>query len=250
MTGFTSNINTGNLNAVGLANIVGNINGGNITTVGLVSATGNVTGNYFIGNGSQLTGLAGGTSVINGTSNVVVAANGNISLSVAGTSNVGLFTTTGFTTSGNISLIGNIVDTGALWINTTANGNITLNANGTGQTLVTTGLSVTGNIVAGNVTATTITETSSIQFKENIRPLANPLLAISQLAGVTYDRRDGTSKDEVGLIAEAVYQVIPELVSLDEHGKPYGIKYTKLTAYLIECIKDLQTQIDQLKKDQ
>ena len=117
-------------------------------------------------------------------------------------------------------------------------------------TAIATFSSANGLSVAGNVTATTITETSSIQFKENIRPLSNPLLAISQLAGVTYDRRDGTSKDEIGLIAEEVYQVIPELVSLDEHGRPYGIKYTKLTAYLIECIKDLQTQIDQLKKDQ
>lgn len=111
--------------------------------------------------------------------------------------------------------------------------------------------SVTGNLtVSGTMTATTVTETSSLQFKENVRPLLNPLLAISQLVGVTYDRRDGSSKDEVGLIAEEVYQVIPELVSLDDHGNPYGIKYTKLTAYLIECIKDLQAQIDQLKKDQ
>ena len=111
--------------------------------------------------------------------------------------------------------------------------------------------SVTGNLtVSRTVTATTITETSSIQLKENVRPLLNPLIAISQLAGVTYDRRDGSSKDEVGLIAEEVYRVIPELVSLDEHGRPYGIKYTKLTAYLIECVKDLQSQIEELKKGQ
>lgn len=111
--------------------------------------------------------------------------------------------------------------------------------------------SVTGNLtVSGTMTATTVTETSSIQFKENIRPLSNPLVAISQLSGVTYDRRDGSSKDEVGLIAEDVYQIIPELVSLDEHGNPYGIKYTKLTAYLIECVKDLQDQIEELKKGQ
>jgi hypothetical protein len=52
MTGFTSNINTGNLNAVGLANIVGNINGGNILTGGLISATGNVSGGNLLVTGN------------------------------------------------------------------------------------------------------------------------------------------------------------------------------------------------------
>ena len=37
--------------------VTGNVDSGNLRTVGLVSATGNVTGNYFIGNGSQLTGV-------------------------------------------------------------------------------------------------------------------------------------------------------------------------------------------------
>jgi hypothetical protein len=42
----------------------GNIIGGNIRTAGVVSATGNVTGNYFIGNGSQLTGITTGITTI------------------------------------------------------------------------------------------------------------------------------------------------------------------------------------------
>jgi hypothetical protein len=44
---------------------------------------GNVTGNYFLGNGSQLTGIAA-SSVVNGTSNLVVSASGNISAAVSG----------------------------------------------------------------------------------------------------------------------------------------------------------------------
>jgi hypothetical protein len=168
----------------------------------------------LFGNGALLTGVITSVANINnGTSNVtVVSSGGNITASVGGTGNVWVAASTGMYVTGLVS--------------------------------------ATGNGTFGNITATTITETSSIQFKENVRPLSNPLIAISQLAGVTYDRRDGTSKDEIGLIAEDVYQVIPELVTLDGQGHPYGIKYTKLTAYLIECIKDLQTQIDQLKKDQ
>ena len=68
------------------ANITGNVTGGNLLTAGLISATGNVIGNYFIGNGSQLTGISvSSNSISNGTSNVVIAAaNGNINLYVAG----------------------------------------------------------------------------------------------------------------------------------------------------------------------
>ena len=49
---------TGTSNATGNMNVIGNITGSNITTAGLISATGNVTGNYFVGNGSLLTGIA------------------------------------------------------------------------------------------------------------------------------------------------------------------------------------------------
>jgi hypothetical protein len=74
-----------------------NINSTGVTTPLAVSATGNVTGNYFIGNGSQLTGItaSAGSSIINGTSNVVVAASGNVTVGVAGTAGVATFTTTG-----------------------------------------------------------------------------------------------------------------------------------------------------------
>ena len=89
-------------------------------------------------------------------------------------------------------------------------------------------------------------ETSSIVFKDNINPITVALAAILKLTGVTYDRKD-TKKHEAGLIAEHVFKHVPELVALDEKGKPYGIHYTKVSAYLIECIKSLQEEIDQLK---
>jgi hypothetical protein len=76
---FSGNLTAGNVS------VSGNITGGNILTVGNVSATGNVTGNYFIGNGSQLTGLATGipAQIANGTSNINIAsANGNIEFAV------------------------------------------------------------------------------------------------------------------------------------------------------------------------
>lgn len=116
------------------------------------------------------------------------------------------------------------------------------------STSISTGaLVVTGGIgVSQRVTATEFVETSSIAFKENVQPLNNALSFVTKLNGVTYNRKN--SKDlEPGFIAEDVVKVIPEIVSTDESGNPYGIKYTKLIAYLIEAIKEQQTQIDELK---
>jgi hypothetical protein len=112
---------------------------------------------------------------------------------------------------------------------------------GSGALVVTGGLGV-----GGQLTATTIVETSSIVFKENVEPIDNALDKIMQLFGVTYDRKDN-NEHEAGLIAEDVYKVVPELVSLDANGKPHGIKYTKLGAYLLESIKTLKAEIDGLK---
>jgi hypothetical protein len=109
-----------------------------------------------------------------------------------------------------------------------------------------------GNFSAGTVTvtqltATTIVETSSIALKENISPIDNALDSILSLTGVTYDRKDNTTKNEAGMIAEDVYKVLPNLVSLDKSGNPDGINYTKLTAYLVEAVKQLKAELDSLK---
>jgi hypothetical protein len=116
------------------------------------------------------------------------------------------------------------------------------------STTATGTLVVTGGVgVSGQLTATTIVETSSIAFKENVMPIENALNLILQLVGVTYDRKDQV-RHEAGLIAEEVYKVVPNLVSLDEAGNPYGIQYTKITAYLVECIKSLKQEINELKR--
>ncbi len=108
-------------------------------------------------------------------------------------------------------------------------------------------LVVTGGVgVSGQLTCTTLVETSSIAFKENINPIENALDTILKLVGVTYDRKDN-KEHEAGLIAEEVYKYAPDLVSLDKNGQPYGVKYTKLSAYLIESIKSLKDEIAELK---
>ena len=114
-------------------------------------------------------------------------------------------------------------------------------------------LSVTGNITGGNLTtagtlsAATVTETSSIALKENFRPIENPLEKILQLLGQIYDRKDGSSKDEAGLVAEDVYKIIPNLVKTDSNGNPESVFYSRLSVYLLESIKVLNDEIAELK---
>jgi hypothetical protein len=116
----------------------------------------------------------------------------------------------------------------------------------TGALVVTGGVGIAGATFCNALTATSITETSSIVFKENVAPIENALNSILKLNGVTYNRID-TQEHEAGLIAEWVNEVIPELVTKDADGNAVGIKYSKLSAYLIECIKSLKQEIDSLK---
>jgi hypothetical protein len=131
----------------------------------------------------------------------------------------------------------------------TFNGQVRM-TNATASTSTTTGsLIVGGGVgVAGRVTASNFVETSTITVKENVNPILDALNSIMQLTGVIYDRKDKTSVNEPGLIAEEVNKILPNLVTKDDNGNPYGIQYTKLVAYLIEAVKDQQHQIEELKK--
>jgi len=110
-----------------------------------------------------------------------------------------------------------------------------------------------GNVGIGTTNPTTklevngvITETSSIKYKENVKPLEfND--AIYNVNAVKYDFKDGSQKDEVGVIAEELYEVLPDLVSLKD-GKPNAVKYTKLTMYLLEALKKQNKEIQELKQ--
>jgi hypothetical protein len=120
------NITGGNIITTALvqsANVsaTANVQAGNLRTTGLVSATGNVTsaanvsGQFFLGNGSQLTGLSLGVSVTkfeNGTSKGEInAPNGNIAFTVAGTANVVVIDTT--TVYANVVSVQSIAKTGS-----------------------------------------------------------------------------------------------------------------------------------------
>ena len=84
-------------------------------------------------------------------------------------------------------------------------------------------------------------------MKENITPIANALDIVALLNGYTYDRKDGSAKKRAGLIAEETNEILPNVVTKDEIGNPTGIQYTNLIAYLVESIKELKRELDELK---
>ena len=86
---------------------------------------------------------------------------------------------------------------------------------------------------------------SSRRWKTNIEPLHNALGVVQRLRGVSYDMKD-SGKHEIGVIAEEVGAVVPEVVSYEENGKDArGVDYSRLTALLIEATKQQQGEIRQ-----
>jgi len=132
---------------------------GNITATGFVSASGNITGNYFIGNGSQLTGVTASSVDAN-------ALTGNtLSSNVLYSSLTSVGTLSSVSVSGNVTS-GNVLTGGLI----SATGTITSAADITGNNLLTSGTtSATGNITGGNLlTAGLISATSTITSAANI----------------------------------------------------------------------------------
>lgn len=101
--------------------------------------------------------------------------------------------------------------------------------------------------------ATDWVATSDRRLKENIQPISTALSIIENLCGVCYNLCDDETKENrIGLIAQDVEKVLPEIVShsaVNEEDLKYGItdeklglKYDKLTAVLVEAVKELKSQ--------
>ena len=111
--------------------------------------------------------------------------------------------------------------------------------------------SVTGSLSAtGNITAFS---SSDKRLKDNIELIENPLDKVNQLNGVTFDWKDGFNNvhtfkgHDIGVIAQDVLHILPEITKLNEINGYYGVKYEKLTPLLIEAIKELSSKIEKLE---
>jgi len=105
---------------------------------------------------------------------------------------------------------------------------------------------LTFNPSTGLLTSTDYNSSSDMTLKQDFTPIQNPLDIISQLTGFGFTWKDSKQKS-FGLSAQEVEKVIPEIVR-DRADGTKGINYMNLTAFLIEAIKDLKQEIQELKK--
>ena len=96
---------------------------------------------------------------------------------------------------------------------------------------------------------------SSKRFKQNIHPLETQIESIYQLKPVTYNYKDtfkqyktpNAANNEIGLIAEQVLPLIPEITLVDDDNKVMGIDYPKLSILLLSAIQELKAEVTTLK---
>jgi hypothetical protein len=233
-------------------------NGGSNTFIGLSAGYSNTTGSYniFVGEGAGyhnigsyhniFIGYSSGGSNTTGSNNTFVGYQTGIQ-NTEGYNNVyigygaGYMNTEGF---GNV-FIG--MQAGA---NDSTGSNMLYIANTPTLTPL-----IKGDFSAGTVTIYgTLTTASDERLKKNIKPLDAALKQIMSLQGVSYEWKEEFIKGkpagnkQIGLIAQEVEKVMPELVLTDTNGYK-AIVYDKLAPVLIEAVKEQQTTIQDQKRE-
>ena len=107
------------------------------------------------------------------------------------------------------------------------------------------GVAVTGSPVVVNGSGKLGVASSSARFKEQIKPMDKASEAILQLKPVTFHYKEEVDPEttaQFGLVAEAVEKVNPQLVTRDQDGKPYTVRYEAVNAMLLnEFLKEHRT---------
>jgi len=235
--GIGTNNPTSKLQVIGNANISGSItassfvgNGSGLTGVGIgstgsIDTSGIVTASAFFGNGSGLTGVGiGSTGSIN-TSGIVTASAffGN------GSGLTGIFTGTS---------ISNDTTT-----NSTFYPLLTQSTSGIVTTSRVSSTKLNFNPSTGTLTVIDLNSTSDLNLKENIHTVENALDTVNSLRGVSFDWKEN-GKSSYGVIAQELEEVLPSLVS---NGDVKSVNYHGLIGVLIEAIKELKAEIEELK---
>ena len=127
-----------------------------------------------------------------------------------------------------------------------------------------------GGLIVGATTSTTtdglIRATNDIiafyssdkRLKENIKNISNPLKKLAQINGVEFDWKEfeenknkeihANEGHDIGVIAQEIEKILPEIVETREKTGYKAVKYEKIVPLLIEAIKELKEEVDELKK--
>ncbi len=276
-TGLIYNPSTQLFTAGGSAVVGGNLtSNGNLTVSGTttfnnpVTSNSNTTFNGNILSNSQFT--AAGISTFN--SDVTINSNLNCNSNIFSN---GIFTATGISTfNGNVEINSTLNCNSGVFLNqnlavsgiSTFNNRVQINssANLTGSLTIDTNLSSSGistfsnNLQISNsaitsssyiqssnyIAALYFINTSDIRLKENVAKIQNASEKIKYISGVTFDWKANKEKS-MGVIAQEVEKVFPELVIGNKDNK--AVNYNGLIGVLIEAIKDLKNEIEELKSN-
>ena len=202
-----------------------------VTTTGAITSGGNITrGGTVITDGS-----------ITDTGDFTIDVAGDIILDAAGDD---ILLKSAGTHEGNI----NLASSNLTFKSIVSDKDMIFQGNdgGSGITALTLDMSEAGAATFNsNVNAPNFNTTSDATLKTNVETLTGSLDAVKSLRGVSFDWIE-SGGSEVGVIAQEVEAVLPNVVSTNDEGIK-SVKYGNMVALLIEAIKEQQAQIDELK---
>lgn len=179
---------------------------------------------------------ATGLPIVGGTTGTLSIARGGTGATDAGTarSNLSVPSTTGSGASGTwgISITGNA----ATATNSTQLGGVAAS----GYALL------SGATFTGNVNAPAYFYTSDLRVKNNVKTLTDALAKVNAMRGVSFDWANGMGST-VGVIAQEMCEVVPEVVVVDKETAMMSVAYGNLVGVLIEAIKELSAKVEALE---
>jgi hypothetical protein len=119
---------------------------------------------------------------------------------------------------------------------------------GIGTTNPTETLSVFGNILSTEtIFATVFTSLSDETQKTDITAITDAIETVKQLNGVKYKWIDNHNQPSIGVIAQDIEKVLPEVVTTNKNGLK-SVSYGNIVGVLIEAIKEQQVRIEELER--
>ncbi|KUG08310.1 tail fiber domain-containing protein [Solirubrum puertoriconensis] len=261
---------SGTANTTGISNTFLGRNSGKANNTGSANTfTGSASGQSTTsGNNNTFAGASSGIRNTSSNDNTYLGAASGFNSTGACNTFVGSGCGIGNTTGSNNWALGfqagptegNLQNCGAIGYRAQVGQSNSLALGGTGNFAVRVGigtpmpqatLHVIGNIQASGA----IEQVSDARYKTQIRPLENALSKVLALRGVSFNWRAGefpeqrfSDRPQLGFVSQEVETQYPELVSEDTHGRQ-RLDYGRLTAVLVEAIKEQQLQLETLRNE-